>query len=43
MSKVDGLLDAMEATILEGKRIPLTGKVVLDEQKLQTQDNGSTV
>lgn len=34
MSKVDGLLDAMEATILEGKRIPMTGKVVLDEQKL---------
>ena len=34
MSKIDGLLDAMEATILEGNSIPLTGKVVLDQEKL---------
>ena len=34
MSKLDGLLDAMESMILEGKRIPFSGKVVLEEEQL---------
>ena len=34
MSKIDGLLDALEATVLEGQRIPLTGKVVLEVDKV---------
>ena len=31
MNEVLGLLDSIEATILEGKKIPLTDKVVLEE------------
>ena len=34
MNEVLGLLDSLEATILEGKKIPLTDKVMLEEPVL---------
>ncbi|NQY73447.1 MAG: hypothetical protein HRT90_01650 [Candidatus Margulisbacteria bacterium] len=34
MSELLGLIDSIEATILESKKIPLTDKVVLEEKKI---------
>ena len=34
MNELMGLLDSLEATILEGKRIPLTDKIMLEEKKI---------
>ena len=34
MSEVLGLIDALEASVLEGKKIPLTEKVVVSEVSL---------
>jgi hypothetical protein len=34
MNEVLGLIDSVEATILEGKKVPFSDKVVLDERKL---------
>ena len=34
MSEILGLIDSIEATILEAKRIPITNKIVLDEHKI---------
>ena len=34
MSEVLGLLDALEAVILDSKKVPLTDNVIVNEQKL---------
>jgi hypothetical protein len=34
MNEVLGLIDSIEATILEGKKVPFSEKVVLDERRL---------
>ncbi len=34
MNEVLGLIDALEATILEGKKVPFSEKIVLDERRL---------
>jgi hypothetical protein len=34
MNEALGLLDSLEATILEGKKIPLTDRVVLEEKEI---------
>jgi hypothetical protein len=34
MNEVLGLIDSVEATILEGKKVPFSDKVVLDERRL---------
>lgn len=34
MNDVLGLIDSLEATILESSKIPMTGKIVLDESKI---------
>ena len=34
MNEILGLIDSVEATILEGKKVPFSEKVILDERKL---------
>ena len=34
MSKILGLLDVLESNILEGKKVPLTEKVMVDEKEI---------
>ncbi len=34
MTELFGLLDALESSILEGKRVPLTDRIMVDEKKV---------
>jgi hypothetical protein len=34
MSEVLGLIDSLEASILEGKRIPMTNKIIIEEDRI---------
>lgn len=36
MSEIFGILDILESTIIDGRKIPMTEKVVLDERQLLT-------
>ena len=36
MSKLLGLLDVLESKILEGKKVPLTEKVMVDEDEVMS-------